>query len=79
MWGMLQVPPKLRVALDTGQDAVFFNNPDLPETRSEIALPLLDGKEVIGALDVQSVEPNAFDQEDINILTTLADQVSTRS
>ncbi len=40
---------KARVALDTGQDAVFFNNPDLPETRSEIALPLLDGEEVIGA------------------------------
>ena len=65
-----------RVALDTGQDAVYFNNPDLPETRSEIALPLLDGEGVIGALDVQSVESNAFGQEDINILTALADQVS---
>ncbi|MBI3162558.1 MAG: hypothetical protein HYZ23_08610, partial [Chloroflexi bacterium] len=29
-----------RIALDTGSDAVFFNNPDLPKTRSEIALPL---------------------------------------
>ena len=67
---------KARLALDTGKDAVFFNNPDLPETRSEIALPLLAGEEVIGALDVQSVEANAFDQEDINILTALADQVS---
>jgi GAF domain-containing protein/HAMP domain-containing protein len=67
---------KARVALDTGQDAVFFNNPDLPDTRSEISLPLLDSESVIGALDVQSVEPNAFGQEDINILTTLADQVS---
>lgn len=65
-----------RVALDTGADAVFFNNPFLPETHSEIALPLLAGHEIIGALDVQSMEPNAFDQEDINILTTLADQVS---
>jgi nitrate/nitrite-specific signal transduction histidine kinase len=53
---------KARVALDTGQDATYFNNPDLPETRSEIALPLLAGEEIIGALDVQSVEPNAFDQ-----------------
>lgn len=67
---------KARVALDTGHDAVFFNNPDLPDTRSEISLPLMAGNEVIGALDVQSVEPNAFGQEDINILTTLADQVS---
>lgn len=65
-----------RVALDTGADAVFFNNPDLPNTRSEIALPLRAGAEVIGALDVQSTEPNIFSQEDINILSTLADQVS---
>jgi len=67
---------KARVALDTGADAVFFNNPDLPDTRSEIALPLRVGEEIIGALDVQSTEPNAFSQEDINILSTLADQVS---
>jgi GAF domain-containing protein len=67
---------KPRVALDTGADAVFFNNPDLPETRSEIALPLRVGEEIIGALDVQSTQPNAFMQEDINILSTLADQVS---
>jgi GAF domain-containing protein len=67
---------KPRVALDTGADAVFFNNPDLPATRSEIALPLHVGEEIIGALDVQSTEPNAFFQEDINILSTLADQVS---
>lgn len=65
-----------RVALNTGQDAVFFNNPDLPETRSEIALPLKLRDEVIGALDVQSTQENAFGQEDINILTALADQVS---
>jgi GAF domain-containing protein/HAMP domain-containing protein len=65
-----------RVALDTGTDAVFFNNPDLPETRSEIALPLHIGDQIIGALDVQSTEPNAFNQEDLSILSTLADQVS---
>ena len=67
---------KPRVALDTGADAVFFDNPDLPETRSELTLPLRAGEEIIGALDVQSTQPNAFSQEDINILSTLADQVS---
>jgi GAF domain-containing protein len=67
---------KPRVALNTGEDRVFFDNPDLPQTRSEMALPLRVGQDIIGALDVQSTEPNAFDQEDINILTTLADQVS---
>jgi len=65
-----------RVALNTGADTVFFNNPDLPETHSEITLPLRTGDDMIGALDVQSTEPNAFNQEDINILSTLADQVS---
>lgn len=65
-----------RVALDAGADAIFFNNPDLPETHSEMTLPLRVGKEIIGALDVQSLEPNAFYQEDIQILSTLADQVS---
>jgi GAF domain-containing protein/HAMP domain-containing protein len=67
---------KPRIALDTGADAIFFDNPDLPQTRSELALPLRVGEEIIGALDVQSTEPNAFFQEDINILSTLADQVS---
>lgn len=66
-----------RVALDTGTDSVYFDNPDLPNTRSEMALPLKIGTQVIGALDVQSIEPNAFSQEDINILSVLADQVST--
>ncbi|MBE0670478.1 MAG: GAF domain-containing protein [Anaerolineales bacterium] len=68
---------KVRIALDTGSDAIYFNNPDLPDTRSEMALPLLqaDG-EIIGVLDIQSTTPNAFKQEDIEILATLADQVS---
>ena len=67
---------KPRIALDTGADAIFFDNPDLPQTRSELSLPLRVGEEIIGALDVQSTEPNAFSSEDINILSTLADQVS---
>jgi GAF domain-containing protein len=65
-----------RVALNVGEDIVFFNNPDLPETHSEMALPLKIAGNVIGALDVQSTEPNAFSTEDINVLSTLADQVS---
>jgi GAF domain-containing protein/HAMP domain-containing protein len=65
-----------RIALDVGLDAVYFNNPDLPETHSEIALPLRIGLEVIGALDVQSTKTNAFSQEDVSILSTLTDQVS---
>jgi GAF domain-containing protein len=68
---------KPRIALDTDADAAYFNNPDLPQTRSEMALPLTQsGGQVIGVLDIQSVEPNAFHREDIEILLTLADQVS---
>lgn len=65
-----------RVAMNAGEDVVFFNNPDLPNTRSEMALPLRVGRELIGVLDVQSTEPNAFKQEDVEALTTLADQVA---
>lgn len=65
-----------RIAVDVGQDATYFNNPDLPETHSEVALPLRSGSEIIGALDVQSKLTNAFSDEDVNILLTLADQVS---
>lgn len=65
-----------RIALDVGTDSVYFDNPDLPDTRSEIALPLRLRGKIIGALDVQSVEPNAFQPDDIGALSTLADQVS---
>ncbi len=65
-----------RVALDVGEDAAFFDNPDLPDTRSEVALPLRARDEIIGALDVQSVEPDAFSQEDVEVLQILADQVA---
>lgn len=65
-----------RIALDVGQDAVFFNNADLPDTRSELALPLKVGNSIIGALDLQSTEANAFATEDVALLTILADQVA---
>jgi GAF domain-containing protein len=65
-----------RIALDVGVDAVYFNNPDLPDTRSEIALPLRVSGQIMGSLDVQSTEINAFTEEDVNVLTTLADQAA---
>lgn len=65
-----------RIALNVGADAVFFNNPDLPETHSEMALPLRSSGRVIGALDVQSTGEGAFTDEDVQTLSLLADQVS---
>lgn len=65
-----------RIALDVGVDSAYLNNPDLPSTRSEMALPLRVAGQVIGVLDVQSTETNAFSQEDISLLAILADQVA---
>jgi GAF domain-containing protein/HAMP domain-containing protein len=67
---------KPRIALDVGQDAVYFNNPDLPGTHSEAALPLISKNIIVGILDVQSTEIAAFTKEDIQMLNLLADQVS---
>lgn len=63
-----------RAALDAGADQVA--NLGLTETRSEAALPLRIGNLVFGALDIHSAEPNAFSDEDMNVLSILADQVS---
>jgi len=65
-----------RIALDIGEDAVRFENPFLPETRSEGALPLRSRGRVLGALTVQSNQPAAFDQDIINTLQTMADQIA---
>jgi len=67
---------KPRIALDVGSDAVFFNNPDLPNTRSEMALPLNVRGQTIGVMDVQSTKPGAFSESDANTLSILADQVA---
>ena len=68
---------KAHIALDVGADAVWFDNPDLPDTHSEIGLPLKDLEgQVTGVLDVQSVETEAFSAEDIETLQLLADQLS---
>lgn len=65
-----------RVALDTGADAVFFDNPHLPLTHSEMALPLIVRGNVIGALDIQSEKGNAFSDDDVEIMQTVADQLA---
>jgi GAF domain-containing protein/HAMP domain-containing protein len=67
---------KPRIALDVGAEAVRFVNPLLPNTRSEIALPLIVGDHVLGALDVQSTQPAAFDEANTNVLQSMADQIA---
>jgi GAF domain-containing protein/HAMP domain-containing protein len=65
-----------RIALDVDEDTAWVKNPDLPDTRSEMGLPLVVGDEVIGVLDVQSEEASAFTTEDVETLRILADQVA---
>src|SRR5215207_4325941 len=74
--GYVAAQKKPRIAVDVGADAVFFNNPDLPLTRSELALPLLIRNRVLGILDIQSDKPQAFSLDDIDVLQTVADQVA---
>jgi GAF domain-containing protein len=64
-----------RVARNVGDDIVFFNNPDLPRTKSEAALPLRTTDRILGVLDMQSTTEDAFTPDDLRILATLADQV----
>jgi GAF domain-containing protein/HAMP domain-containing protein len=66
-----------RIALDTGADIAFFNNPYLPKTRSEMALPLKVENNIIGVLDVQSNQPEAFNEDDVAIMQVMADQLAT--
>jgi len=65
-----------RIALDTGEEAVRFENPLLPDTRSELALPLISRGEAIGALTIQSSQEAAFSEEDIAVLQIMAGQIA---
>jgi GAF domain-containing protein/HAMP domain-containing protein len=76
MVGAAMKTRKARIALDVGDEAMRFANPLLPDTRSEIALPLVVGSRVIGALDVQSTEMAAFDEASAAVLQSMADQIA---
>jgi PAS domain S-box-containing protein len=64
------------VVNDTVSDPIHRPNPLLPDTRAEAAIPLRIGKRVIGTIDIQSTLVNAFSEDDIRVLQTLADQVA---
>lgn len=66
-----------RIALDVGMEPVRFENPLLPETRSEIALPLMVGERIIGIMDVQSKQEAAFKEQDVETLQGMANSVAT--
>jgi GAF domain-containing protein len=65
-----------RFAFDVGEDRTWFSTPELPETRSEMALPLISSGRMIGVLDIQTREPAAFDEGDVARLRVLAGTVA---
>ena len=60
---------------DVTQSPMYNPNPYLPKTRSEAAIPMITQAELIGILGVQSVDLNGFREEDLRILTSLAEQI----
>jgi GAF domain-containing protein len=74
--GFAAYQKRSRIAQDVGTDETFFNNPDLPDTHSEVALPLVVQNRLIGVLDIQAQEQNAFSLEDVFALQTMADQIA---
>ncbi len=76
MIGQCVARSEARIALDVGEEPVRFDNPLLPETRSEGALPLVSRGRVLGAITVQSAEEAAFDADTLTVLQTMADQVA---
>ncbi|RMF39203.1 MAG: GAF domain-containing protein, partial [Chloroflexi bacterium] len=59
-----------------GEDKVHFRNELLPDTQAELAIPLILGGRVIGALDVQSTDPEAFSEDEVAVLQLVADQIT---
>lgn len=76
MVGAAIVRRQARITADVTREGSRFANPLLPETRSEIALPLQVGRRVLGALDVQSIELAAFDEAAAGVLQSMADQIA---
>jgi signal transduction histidine kinase/DNA-binding response OmpR family regulator len=76
MIGTAVLDKKAKLALDVEGEPSRFKNPYLPLTRSEMALPLIFKDVALGALTVQSNELNAFNEEDITALQSLADQMA---
>jgi GAF domain-containing protein len=66
-----------RIALDVGMEAVYFDNPELPDTRSEMALPMKIAGKTIGVLDIQSTQAAAFKGEEITVMSLIADSLSS--
>jgi GAF domain-containing protein/HAMP domain-containing protein len=76
MIGWCVANAQARIALHAEEDVVRAAAAELPDTRSEAALPLRSRGRVLGALTIQDDKPDAFDEDSIAVLQTMADQVA---
>jgi GAF domain-containing protein len=74
--GAVAEDKKVRMVLDVDRSTDYLFSTDFPQTRSEVALPLVARDEVLGVLDLQSAQADAFSEEDIDVLQTMADQIA---
>ncbi|MDL1902642.1 GAF domain-containing protein [Anaerolineae bacterium CFX9] len=74
--GQVTEQGRVIIARDTAVSQIHRRNEFLPETRAELAVPLRIGDQIIGALDVQSKERDAFTDDLTNVLQTMADQIA---
>lgn len=65
-----------QISLDAGESAIHLKNPLLPYTRSELALPLFVGDQILGALDVHSSHKSAFNEQNVETLQNMVNQVA---
>ncbi|MEO5886961.1 MAG: cache domain-containing protein [Anaerolineales bacterium] len=75
--GHVSASGESQVILNKGIDAVHFNNPLLPDTLTQLAVPLKVESRVIGVLDVQSDQAQAFNAEEIAIMQIMGDQLAS--
>jgi GAF domain-containing protein len=74
--GYVAANRKPHTAQELEEDSVLSTSSDMPNTRSEIALPMIARGRVIGVLDVKSKHPSTFNQDDVDVLQILADQIA---
>jgi GAF domain-containing protein len=65
-----------RVTHYRDEESTFLDYIDLPESRSQVVLPLGSGNDIIGVLDIHAREVNAFNDEDLSVLSILSDQIT---
>jgi signal transduction histidine kinase len=58
------------------QSPDFLPNPYLPDTRAELAIPMIVGDQLVGVLDIQSEFADRFAESDLSVMTTLAGQIA---